>query len=44
MIAVNELLDLIQVGGQHLDYIGIIAVDLKFPDLDNRFHSCNYNK
>ena len=40
MIAVNELLDLKQVSGQHLDYIGIIAVDLKFPDLDeNRLFS-----
>ena len=35
LITVDELLDLKQVSGHQLDYSGIIAVDSKFPELDN---------
>ena len=35
LISVEELLDLRQVSGQQLEYIGIVAVDLQFPELQS---------
>ena len=35
LISIEELLDLRQVSEQQLEYIGILAVDLQFPELQS---------